>query len=56
MTTCNNPKRVNRQRNLTIKFAIPILVGRVNSDLGFWIGAIIFAWEFLANNESDREE
>jgi hypothetical protein len=56
MTTSSNAKRVKRQRNLTIKFAIPILVGRINSNLGFLIGALIFAWEFLEDHPSDRAE
>lgn len=56
MLVRNNPKRVKRQRNLTIKFAIPILVGRINSNLGFLIGALIFAWEFLEDHPSDRDE
>ncbi|MBD1920240.1 hypothetical protein H6F77_03800 [Microcoleus sp. FACHB-831] len=56
MTTPSNAKRVKRQRNLTIKFAIPILVGRINSNLGFLIGALIFAWEFLEDHPSDRPE
>lgn len=45
-------KKIKKQMFVTFEFIVPTLAGCLNPGLGFLVGAAIFAYHFLKDEES----